>query len=114
MITEKEAINRIHGLTVRSLRIWVKQGWLSPPRGPSGYVFEEIDIARLHLIKQLKTDLAVNNDAVPVVLSLIDQIHGLRHELKSLAHAIESQHEDIQHAIVSTLGGKRLDKDEEM
>jgi len=103
MISEADTVNRIQDLTTRSLRLWVKLGWVFPSLGPHGYVFEEIDIARIELIRQLKRDFAVSNDMVPIVLSLLDQIHGLRHELSSLARAVEAQHQDIQQDIIAML-----------
>ena len=103
MISETDTLNRIQGLTARSLRLWVKLGWISPSHDQQGYVFEEIDIARIELIRQLKHDFLVTNDAVPIILSLVDQVHGLRHELRSLAQAVESQHQNTQHAIIAAL-----------
>jgi len=107
MITETEVVNLIQGLTVRRLRIWVKQGWIRPEQKYQGPVFTEIDIARLHLIRQLKKDMAVNDAAIPIVLSLIDQVHGLRYELKSLAQAVEDQHESVQQDILGSQSTKR-------
>lgn len=100
MVTEKDVLDHLQGITIRRLRLWVKRGWITPAETSGGYHYRKIDIARLELIRQLKMDMAVNNDAVPIVLSLIDQIHGLRYELKSLARAVEAQHKDIQTAIL--------------
>lgn len=102
MIRERDVVNHLEGVTLTRLRLWVKRGWVMPTETEEGCHFREIDMARLELIRQLKMDLAVNNEAIPIVLSLIDQIHGLRYELKSLAQAVEAQHEDIQHAILNT------------
>jgi len=100
MINETEVISLVQNLTVRRLRIWVKRGWVLPEQKSHGPTFSEIDIARLHLIRQLKIDLAVNDEAIPIVLSLIDQVHGLRYELKSLARAVEAQQESVQREIL--------------
>ncbi|MEH6526835.1 MAG: chaperone modulator CbpM [Sneathiella sp.] len=101
MITEQELVERLQGVSLKRLRLWVKRGWIAPAETSAGYHFSDIDVARLELVRQLKIDMAVNNDAIPIVLSLIDQLHGLRFELKSLARAVESQHKDIQSAIVT-------------
>lgn len=100
MISETEVIGLVQGLTVRRLRIWLKHGWVLPEQKSHGLIFSEIDIARLHLIHQLKNDLAVNDEAIPIVLSLIDQVHGLRYELKSLARAVEAQQVSVQQGIL--------------
>jgi len=101
MVEEREVIDLVQGLTVRRLRVWIKRGWVMPvQQSQQGSIFNEIDVARIQLITQLKTDLALNDEAIPVVLSLIDQVHGLRYELKSLARAVEAQQESVQRKIL--------------
>ena len=46
--------------------------------------FSDIDLARARLIADLRGDLGVNDEAIPVVLDLIDQIHGLRRLVREL------------------------------
>jgi chaperone modulatory protein CbpM len=46
--------------------------------------FSDIDLARAQLIGDLRSDLGVNDEAVPIVLDLIDQIHGLRRLVREL------------------------------
>ena len=111
MISENEVINKLQGVSRTRLRVWVKRGWVSPSKTGAEYYFRDIDVARLDLIRQLQIDMAINNEAVPIVLSLIDQIHGLRYELKTLAQAVEAQHKDIQGAILKTCSSLRRDKD---
>ena len=47
-------------------------------------LFDEADRARIRLIVELRRDLEVNDEAVPVVLRLLDQIYGLRRALEEL------------------------------
>lgn len=46
------------------------------------------DIARLLLIKDLKEDFGVNDESIPIILHLIDQLHWsqaqIKHYLKNL------------------------------
>jgi len=100
MVNEREVITLVQGLTIRRLRIWVKRGWVIPAQKSQCLEFSDIDVARLHLIAQLKMDMALNDEAIPIVLSLIDQVHGLRYELRSLARAIEAQQESVQREIL--------------
>jgi len=51
--------------------------------------FSEADIARAALIANLEDELGFAEEDVPVLLSLIDQIHGLRSELRGLLEALE-------------------------
>ena len=54
---------------------WVEAGWLTPHQETAGERYSSIDLARAYLIRDLK-DLGVNDDGIPVVLDLIDQVHG--------------------------------------
>jgi chaperone modulatory protein CbpM len=41
-------------------------------------------MARAQLIQDLRRDLGVNDEAIPIILDLIDQVHGLRRLLRGL------------------------------
>ena len=66
---------------------WVEQGWVIPDAEGTAYVFREIDVARVRLIHDLRRDMDLGEDAVPVVLSLLDQIYELRSQLKAALRA---------------------------
>ncbi|HTI81172.1 MAG TPA: chaperone modulator CbpM [Acetobacteraceae bacterium] len=66
---------------------WVDQGWVIPDAEGTAYVFREIDVARVRLIHDLRRDMDVGEDAVPLVLSLLDQIYELRSQLKAALRA---------------------------
>jgi chaperone modulatory protein CbpM len=71
-------------LDTRALDAWIEAGWLRPHESQSSREFSDIDVARARLIGDLRGDLGVNDEAVPVVLDLIDQIHGLRRLVREL------------------------------
>ncbi|MBN8958813.1 MAG: hypothetical protein J0H17_19940 [Rhizobiales bacterium] len=77
------------GLEVQTLEVWIEQQWLIPEQTPSGPSFSDMDVARAHLIQDLKADLGVNDEGVDVILHLVDQLHGLRRAMAQL-------HEDMQ------------------
>ena len=62
---------------------WVDAGWLIPHQNSTGQRFSDIDLARARLIRDLQ-DLGVNDDSIPIVLDLVDQLHGLRYVLREL------------------------------
>lgn len=99
MTGEREVIALIEGLAARELRAWVKAGWVRPRRSGTRYVYREIDIARVRFIQEIRTELNVGDEAVPVVLSLIDQIHGLRGTLRALAEAVQAEPETVRRSI---------------
>jgi len=73
----------------QELELWIEESWILPEREGDGFAFDEVDIARLRLIAELRRDLAVNDEAVPLVLHLIDELHLLRNCLAALGEALE-------------------------
>lgn len=68
---------------------WVEQGWVIPDAEGTAYVFREIDVARVRLIHDLRRDMDLGEDAVSLVLSLLDQIYELRSQLKAALRAAD-------------------------
>ena len=103
MMKEKDVLARIEGLTVTRLRICIEEAWVRPARDTAGHVFDDLDLARLRLICELTTDMAVNDDAVPIILSLIDQVHGFRRQLRVLEQAISAQDDAVKADVAALL-----------
>jgi chaperone modulatory protein CbpM len=119
MYTETEVVALIQTVTVTELRGWVHAGWVAPVAGERGPQYDELDVARIRLVCQLRGDLEVPDDAVPMVLSLLDQVHGLRRELRALVNAVEAQpapvRDEIRSAfrsLISTAGPGQDELDE--
>lgn len=91
MMTETEVIADIDGLSRRRLEICIRESWVTPAQSERGYVFDELDLARLRLIAELANDLLIDDHAMPVILSLIDQMHGLRRRLRELDDALQAE-----------------------
>jgi chaperone modulatory protein CbpM len=89
MIMSKQEFLSSAGLQVQTLELWLEQQWLIPDQTSAEITFSDADVARAHLIRDLKGDLGVNDEGVDVILHLIDQLHGLRRALQQL-------HPDVQ------------------
>lgn len=59
------------------IRKFIEEEWIVPS-DPEELLFDEEDRARLELIRELRQDLGVNDEAVPIILRLLDQLHLLR------------------------------------
>jgi chaperone modulatory protein CbpM len=70
------------------LETWIAREWVLPAREDGGYTFTETDLARVKLICDLTRDLALSEDAMGVVLPLLDQVYGLRASLRRVVDAI--------------------------
>ena len=68
---------------------WVEQHWVLPVEEEGRWVFDEADVARISLIAELRNDLAINDEAMPVVLRLLDQLYSLRAALEEVQEAVQ-------------------------
>lgn len=78
------------------LSAWIEQHWVLPVEVEGDLLFDDTDVARVKLIAELRNDLGVNEDAIPVVLRLLDQVYGLRRALADLNEAIQTLPESAQ------------------
>jgi chaperone modulatory protein CbpM len=101
--TETEVVARVEGLTVTRLRAYVATHTLEPEEHEGRLAFREADLARARLLAELSNDFELDEDAAAMVVSLIDQIHGLRRRLRSLGAAMAEEPEEIRTRIVSRL-----------
>ena len=86
------------------LTAWIDRGWVHPEQAATGPVFAAIDIARVRLIHDLRTMMLIEDETIPVVLSLLDQVHDTRARLRSVLRAVEAQPEPVRRAILTSLG----------
>ena len=77
-------------IDTEELEKWVAAGWLIPGQDGDKRDYSDVDLARAHLIRDLQT-LGVNEEGIPIVLDLVDQLHGLRHVLREVLVAIKEQ-----------------------
>jgi chaperone modulatory protein CbpM len=90
-------------LPAQELTGWIERGWVMPEPAASGWVFQEIDVARVRLIHDLRRGMDVGEDTIPLVLSLLDQVYELRAQLKTVLRAVEAQPEEVRKAIQGNL-----------
>jgi chaperone modulatory protein CbpM len=88
MIMNKQEFLTRAGLQVQTLEFWLEQQWLIPDETAAEMNFSDMDVARAHLIRDLKSDFGVNDEGVDVILHLVDQLHGLRRALDQLQEGL--------------------------
>jgi chaperone modulatory protein CbpM len=98
-INEEDLVRDVRLLSVQRLHRWIRLGWVRPERHEGAPVYHEVDVARVRLLVELEHELEYDEDTVPLLLSLLDQVHGLRHELRSLAAAVDEQPEALRERI---------------
>ena len=77
-------------LEAHVVEAWIEAGWLIPQHAGRDRRFSEIDVARAQLIHDLRQDFGVNDEAVPIILDLLDQMHGLRRTLAELLDVVRN------------------------
>lgn len=94
--SEAEAIAAIADLTPTRLVAYIEAELVIPLQTDEGRMFRQMDMARLELLCDLSVQLGLEEDALGVILSLIDQLHGVRHELRCVLGAIAQQPEELR------------------
>ncbi len=87
------------------LSSWVERGWVRPEGSEPDWMFQEIDVARVRLIRDFRHTMEVAEETMPLVLSLLDQVYTLRGQMRAVAHAVEGQPEPVRRAILAALRG---------
>lgn len=106
-LTEDEVLAAIPTLTRTRLVAFVESELIIPLRlghvGGSGLVFRRVDCARLHLLCDLTDGLDLDEAALGVVITLIDQLHATRKDLLAIARALDGEAPDVRARIGSAV-----------
>lgn len=101
MKTEQQLLSEFSRIERVALHRWIEEGLLQPHSDASGLLFDDIDEARVTLICDLHYGMGLEHDSLPIIMSLIDQLHSTRHRLRAISAAVSEQSEDIRVGIVS-------------
>jgi chaperone modulatory protein CbpM len=104
MIGFDAVIAEIRGLEERELRRWIEERWVRPEASGGAYLFHEVDVARVRLILELRQDLAIDEEAMPLVLRLLDQVYALRRRLIAMRSAVAAQPDDVRETLLARVG----------
>ena len=88
MITLSALVSGSRGLERNELERWIVETWVRPEHDRGDYLFHDVDVARVRLIQELRDELEIDEAALPVVLSLLDQVYDLRRRMRQLVQAL--------------------------
>ncbi len=100
MLRYEQIFEEIADLDADALARWIERGWVRPEGEGADAAFSDVDVARVRLIRECRVEMEIDADAMPVVLSLLDQVHGLRRELSALTGAVAGQPDEIRREII--------------
>jgi chaperone modulatory protein CbpM len=112
MIEFEALVREIEGLDAAELRQWIAEHWVRAEESERGFIFHEVDVARVRLIRELRHELAIDDEAIPVILQLLDQVYTLRRRLRRLCEAIDAQPHESRDAVLAYIVSEPQDKKE--
>lgn len=86
-----------------TLERWITLSWVRPMQGDGEWHFSDADIARIELICDLHRDLGIAEDAIEVILPLLDQVYALRRQMRALTDALGALPEDVRRDVLARL-----------
>ena len=92
-MTLEELLQRLgDGFDHATLEEYIARAWIRP----AGNRFENIDLVRVQLVRHLQQDMQVSDDAMDIVLHLLDQLYGVHERMRQLKRAIARQPRSVQ------------------
>ncbi|MFC3570385.1 hypothetical protein [Paracoccus sp. TOH] len=86
--TLAEALQAVGELSAEQLDRYIRAGVVIPVQSEHGPLFRELDLARLNLVVDLAEGYHLDEEALAMVLSLVDQLHGLRGDMRAMLDAV--------------------------
>lgn len=90
-MSREEILALVPDLSDASLDALTEAGIVQPVLEGDAPRFRDIDAARLQLAVDLEDAFQLDADALALVLSLIDQLHGLKGEMRAVLSALAAE-----------------------
>ncbi|WP_171126403.1 MULTISPECIES: hypothetical protein [unclassified Ruegeria] len=107
-LTEEELITTVARLTSTRLSEYLAAEIVIPEQTNRGLVYHTLDVARLELACELHEQYDMEADALAMMISLIDQMHGLRAELREVLSAVQAQPDPVRQTLIEVIGAARF------
>ena len=101
--TEAETIAAIDDLTEPRLVAFIRARIVQPVQGEAGQRFREADLARLQLLCDLADNYDLHEDALGMVMSLLDQLNTMRGDMRALMSAVAAEPDEVRGRIHTTI-----------
>jgi len=103
-----QVINRVASLTAERLSRFERLQIVTPITTPDGPRYRSLDVRRVTLLCELTDDFDVNEDALVIIMSLLDQLHGAQNRLEQVVQAIDEEPSEIKLRLSQRLHGASL------
>lgn len=105
----EELIVELGPLSEDELRLWIDRSWVRPTLESDTYFFSDVDVARVRMICDIRYSCSVEEETMPLILSLIDQLYATRRTVRQLTDAVAEQPVDIREAIFKLISKAEQD-----
>lgn len=95
-LAPEDVIARIAPLTAARLEHFERLRIVTPVATGDGPRYRLLDVRRITLLCELTDDFEVNEDALVIIMSLLDQLHGTQGRLDHVVKAIAAEPEEIK------------------
>lgn len=90
-MTRDDLLALVPDLSAETLDALTRAGIIRPVAAQGGTQFRDIDAARARLAVELEDIYGLDTEAVGLVLSLIDELHGMRGEMRAVLGALAEE-----------------------
>lgn len=94
--TETDIIARVDDLTPPRLKAFIRARIVTPVSTANGPAYGETDLARLQLLCDLTDIHELPEEALPMVMSLIDQLNTARGDMRALMQAVAAEPDEVR------------------
>jgi chaperone modulatory protein CbpM len=99
----EQVIRRVASLTAERLSHFERLRIVTPVNTSEGPRYYTLDVRRISLLCELTDDFEVNEDALVIIMSLLDQLHGARSKLEQVVQAIGAEPSEIKLRLLQRL-----------
>lgn len=92
----EQVIATIASLTPERLSHFEHLRIITPVTTPDGPRYQTLDVKRITLLCELTDDFEVNEDALVIIMSLLDQLHGAHSRLDNVVRAIGDEPSEVK------------------
>jgi chaperone modulatory protein CbpM len=104
--SEEQVIATVHRVTRAHLVAFARAEVIRPVQSERGPVYRPIDIARIELLCDLAEEFDLRDDALALVMALIDQVHEARLLRRTLTAAILRETPEVRDRLALALRGE--------
>lgn len=102
-LSAEQTLAAVPPLTRVRLESWVAAELVTPEPTPEGPAFAEVDVARLALACELCDEFELEDDALSLVLVLVDRLQSAEAELAALARVLAEEPAPVRKRIGEVL-----------